>query len=349
MALVNSTITFEGAGRELLDATVTKTIDTIDSLPEHNQYAKKLGFSDISLVSPDQKFGKLARGGGLRPITETGKRNLRSVTGLPRKSVYQREFGDEFRMSYMFTQWMKNSKTVKGSSDSIQAELVSIPKQIQDLMTAYDIVRAEEIVKVLAKGFSVSSSEGPGAGTARGGLPLFSASHVTGSNLVSGAVYTNVTTGVNQLQASLDKMKTMKDENGKKIKQPKVYTLAVSRERKTFWSQVLNYKAPSSAIGTNQGVMNQFNFDGNMVELTDIDLLGDTGSDGAVIGNTDNAFLLNLEYLNTNESFVTYTLYTPHLKTFEDQDTDELVTGIRAAVGVDHVYAELGCVGIVGA
>jgi len=256
MSRIESTITFEGAGRELLDALVTKTIDSLEYMPEHNQYASKLGFTDTTLLNPDQKFGKVAFGGGARNVAETGKGNLRSLNNMAKKGIYQQEVKEEYRLSYMSTQWLRQNKSLAGASDAILADMAKVPKLIQDLNKSVDIRNAEEVVKVLAKGFSITAPEGPGSATPKA-LSLINSSHTidaggTFSNIVTGAVYTNLATGIAQLQAALDKAKAAKDENGKKIKQPKVYTLAVSRERNTFWRQVLNNKGSASATGTNQ-------------------------------------------------------------------------------------------------
>lgn len=85
-----------------------------------------------------------------------------------------------------------------------------------------------------------------------------------------------------------------------------------------------------------------------MVEIVDLDLLGDTDVNGVTIGSTEYAFLLNLEYIKSAEALKTYRLYEPKVKIFEDADTDELVISIRAVVGADHYYAEYGVVGIQG-
>ncbi len=62
-------------------------------------------------------------------------------------------------MSYIMTQWARKATNLSGAPDGIQAELVDVADQARDLISGYDITYAEEMVKVLALGFSVTTSE----------------------------------------------------------------------------------------------------------------------------------------------------------------------------------------------
>lgn len=340
----------EGSGGQLFDALVTKTLNSIDILPEHNGYVAKMDFVDTTLLNPSQKFGKISAGRGLANVSETGTKNRRNLANEATKGIYQQEIGEEFANSYLFSQWAKNAKTLSGADSDIQAEFLRIPAQIKSLYSGFDIRYAEELVRVWTLGFAVTAPTGAGSATPKG-LALFSASHTisaggTFSNLVTaGNPYASVTAGIAKLQEALDLHKAAKDENGKKIKQPKVYKLYCSRVKETFWKQVLNNKGNASAIGTNQGVVNQFNFEGNMVELNSLDLIGDTDYSGVAIGTDLMWFVTNPEYIKKAEALKTYRLYEPRIKTIEDQKTDEMITSIRAVVGADHYYAEYGIVG----
>jgi hypothetical protein len=351
LVTLDNTITFEGSGRAVLDSLVIETIDRNDIMEDHKMYAKMLSFVDTTLISPDQKFGTKSAGKGLQDITETGIKAQRDLTFGPKKGIYQKEIGDKFTMSFLFTQWSRNAKTIAGAPEGIQAELADMASNTRDLVVGYDIRHAEELVKVLTKGFSISAAEGPGSPTPKG-LALFSASHTiavggTNSNLVTGASYTNIATGTTQLQAALDLHKKMKDENGKKVMQPRgeAYKLVCSRIREVFWKQVLNDGSNFSGQGSNANTMNQFNFKGNLVELVVCDLLGDLDYAGATIGGDDNWFVLNPTMIRKTKALRTYKLYSPRVKNWEDNETDMLNVSIRAVVGADHYSAELAVVG----
>lgn len=352
--VLNNDITYEGSGRSTLDALIVESINRDDIMPEHKNYASMLEFTDTTLVSPDQKFGSKSAPKPLRDVTETGVKERVDFLFGPKKGVYQKEIAGEFSMSYLFSRWAKEANTVEGAPGNIQAELADVASQSRDLVMAYDMRYATELVKVITKGFTVSAAEGPGSATPKG-LSLFNASHTiaaggTFSNLVTGAAYTDIATGTAKLQSAIDLLKKVKDENGKKIKQAKgeAYKLYVSRVKEVFWKQVLNDNSQFSGQGTNANQLNQFNFKGNLVEIVVLDLLGDTDENGAAIGTDEMFFVSNPYYVRTAKALRTYRLYSPVVKTFQNQVTDEFNTSIRAVVGVDHYGAEYGIVGSTG-
>lgn len=358
LVVLDNTITYEGSGRLALDGLIVETIDRNDLLEEHKRYASMLNFTDTTLINPDQKFGTKSAGKGLQNLDETGVKAQRDFTLGPKKGVYQREIGEKFTMSYLFTQWARNAKTLKGAPDAIQAELVDVASQTQDLVNGYDIRYAEEMMKLLTLGFAITTSEGPGSPTPKG-LALFSASHTYGisgqpgsgtfSNLITGPSYTNVALGTTQLQAAIDLLKQTRDENGKKIGVPRgePYQLVCSRVREVFWRQVLNDGSQLSGQGVNANTQNQFNFKGNLVQIVVVDLLGDADYNGTTIGGNDYWFVMNPTYLKKAKALRKYELYSPRIKSWENDETDEMNTSLRAVVGVDHYSAELGIVGCI--
>lgn len=339
--VLSNGITYQGAGYATLDGYIVETIDRNDLTENHKQYASKLVYTDTTLLNADQKFSTKIAGKALGDVSETGLKERRSLTFGSKKGVYQKEIGGEFAMSYLFSQWAKQAKNLQGASDSIQAEMADVMSQVKDLVFGYDVRYAEELVKVLANGFSITATEGPGSATPTG-LELFSASHTTGSNLVTGPSYTSVTVGATQLQSAIDKLKAMKDENGKKIVAPREpLVLYCSRSREVFWRQVINNESQFSALGTNAAVENVFRFRGNIVKIEVVDLLGDLDAAGNTIGGDDYWFVANPTYLRFAKALRTYRLYEPRIKTYENEPTDEIMTAIRAVVGADHYNAQL--------
>lgn len=356
LVTLDNTITFEGSGRAVLDGFIIETADRNEIMEDHKQYISMLDFTDTTLISPDQKFSTKSAGKGLNDLTETGLKAQRDFTFGPKKGVYQKEIGEKFSMSYLFTQWSRKAKAIAGAPDSIQAELTDMAHQTTDLIKGYDIRYAEEMLKVLTLGFAITTAEGPGSPTAKG-LALFSASQTYGiagqpgagtfSNLLTGPSYTSIAIGTTQLQAAIDLQKKIRDENGKKIIQPRnsAYKLVCSRVREVFWKQVLNASSQYSGQGANANQVNQFNFQGNLVEIVVVDLLGDADYNGNTIGADDNWFLLNPTLLKKTKALRTYKLYTPRIKSWENDETDEMNVSIRAVIGCDHYGAEYGIIG----
>ena len=346
-------ISYEGKGWELLDAYVTETIKQNDLMEDHKQYKSILDFTDTTLLNADQKFSSRTPNGGLKDITEAGIKNQREFAFWPKKGLSQREIGDKFTMTYLFTQWARKAKNLKGAPESVQAELVLVKDQSQDLVQGYDITFAEELVGVPAKGFSVVSVwDGLTNACARDGLALFSAVHelkdwTTFSNIVTGAAYTSIAVGQTQLQSALDALKTMKFDNGKKVEQVKweAYKLYCSRVKETFWLSVINDGSDNSGVGTNSAQKNTFNFKNNLVEVVVLDLLWDTDSNGDAIGTDEMFFVANPKYIRKAKALRCANLYSPRIKTWENDETDEMNTSIRAIVGAGSFDLEFWMIG----
>lgn len=342
-------ITFEWKGWELFDAYVVKTINQMDLMEDHKQYKAMLWYTDTALLNPDQKFSSRLPNGGLKTITEAGLKNKRSLNFWPKKGLGQVEIWEEFSNTYLFSQWAKTAKNIKGASESVQAELARTGEQARDLMQGYDITYAETMVTVLTKGFSVSSPEWAWSACARDGLALFNASHEllngdTFSNIVTDAAYTDVTTWTTKLQASIDLLKTMKFDNGKKVKQGKMYTLFCSRAKETFWLEVINNGSDKAGLGNNSAKENVFSFRNNTIKVEVLDLLGDTDSEWNAIGTNEMFFVVNTEMVQKLQALRCANLYAPRIKTWENDETDEMNTSIRAIVWADHFDFEFAAV-----
>ena len=349
-------IEYEGSGREVLDGLITDTIDQTELLEEHKQYKNLLDYTDTALLNPDQKFSSKLPNGGLKDIEERGTKPIRDFSFWPKKGLSQREIGEKFVMSYIMTQWARKATNLSGAPDGIQAELVDVADQARDLISGYDITYAEEMVKVLALGFSVTTSEWPGSASARDGLSLFNASHElktggTFSNIVTGSPYADITTGATKLQEAIDKLKAVKLDNGKKMMQPKgvPYKLYCSRVKETFWLEVINNGSDKAGTGSNSAKENVFSFRNNLVQVIVIDLLGDVDSNGVTIGSDNMWFLANPTAVKKMKALRCANLYSPRVKTYENDETDEISTSIRAIVGAGHFDAEFAIVGSTGA
>lgn len=360
--VLDNGLTFEGKAGTTLDSLILETIDFDNIMPDFKQYVSMLHYTETQTLNPSQTFAQKSAPTGMADVTETGIKKQMDFKFKPKKGIYQNEVGGVFTISYLMTQWIRKVAKLQDAPGEVQAHLIDVSEQTRDLILSYDIRKAEDLTKVLTKGFAVTAANGPGSATPKGN-PLFYASQPYGvsgtaisgtfSNTVTGAVYTNVATGTAQLQAALDLIKATKDDNGKFIREPKSYELLVSRTRLNFWMQVLNEGSDGinsySGQGTNANQANQFQFKGNTVRVIQLDMLGQPDYNGVTIGTADQAFLMNPEYIMQAKALRTYNVYAPKVKTYDNDETDEMSTSFRGIFGMDHYGAEIGLVGIVGA
>jgi hypothetical protein len=92
-------------------------------------------------------------------------------------------------------------------------------------------------------------------------------------------------------------------------------------------------------------------FENNLVNLVIIDDLwtANTSDDKAgTLGNDNMIFVSNPDYLRKQECFKCYELYSPKIKTWMNDDTDEIFTSLKCSIWADHYYAEYGIVWYAG-
>ncbi len=347
-------VTYQGSGFPTLDNTIVETFNRDDIMPEHKQYMALIGYNDTTLLSPAQTFSAKSAPKAMGDVTETGIAKNADMIFAPKKGIYQVEIGQSYQRSKLFTEWARRAKTIAGAPDHIQAELLDVASETRDLSLAYDIRFAEEMVKTLTKGFSITAPNGPGSATPKGkalfdthnygvaGTPVYG----TWTNYENGALsFTSASADIlaasTRLQTLINQLKTAKDDNGKYIKQGGVYKLYVSRAREVFWKLVLNNGSQFSGQGNNAMQENQFLFNGNKVEVVVLDLLGQPDANGVNIGTTDMIFVANSEILKQTKALRSYRLYPLTIESWVNMQTKVLTVDGRGAIGVDHYGAEL--------
>ena len=355
LVLAGGLVTFQGSGFPTLDGTIVETFNRDDIMPEHKQYMALLGYNDTTLLSPAQTFAAKSAPKSMGDVSETGVAQNAEMIFTPKKGIYQVEIGNKYQRSKLFTEWARRAKTLQGAPDHIQAELLDVASETRDLSLSYDTRFAEEMVKLLTKGFSITAPNGPGSATPKG-KALFdthtygvsgTAIYGTFNNYKNGALTfdpnnsTDLSAGANRVQDLIDLLKNARDENGKYIKQGGVYKFYCSRIRSVFWRAVFNNFSKFSGQGANAMKENQFLFAGNIVEINVVDLLGQPDYQGNAIGTTDMIFVANSELLNQTKAFKSYRLYPLTIESWVNMDTKVLTTDARGAIGVDHYGAEL--------
>lgn len=350
--ILDNGITYEWVGKEILDSTVRESVCHNELLEDHKWYRELLDFTETLLINPEQKYSSRLANWWLSRVDEMGLKKQRNFVFGPKKWMSQVEFWEKFTMSYLMSEWAKNGMGLVGASDTIQAEIASINEQAKDLVEWYDITYAEEMVKTLTKGFEITSTDWAWSACARDGEALFSEKHklkdgTTFSNLIKTSVdYTDVEDWKAKLQSAIDMLKTMKFDNGKKVRQPKweAYKLFCSRLRETYWLEVINNNSNKAGIWTNAEKENTFSFQNNLVQVVAIDLLWDLDVDGNTIWNDDMWFVSNPTAIKKLKAFKDAQLYTPKIKTWENNETDEISTSIRAIIWTWHYDAEFAIV-----
>ena len=346
-------VTYQGSGYPLLDATIVETINRTTLMQNYKDYASKLDFTMEKLLNPSQTFTAKAGPKAMENVLETGNAKLAELVFTPKKGIDLVEVGNKYSRSDFFTKWALTAKNIAGANDSIQAELALSASEIQELTVAYDLRYAEELLKNLTLGFTITGWNGPGWATPKGkalfdthnyGVP-WSAITWTFTNFTNGALTftsssADILAGTTRLQTLINQLKQARDENGKFVPQWD-YKLFVSRQNSVFWKQVLNDNSNFSGQGSNANQLNQFNFKWNIVELVVLDLLGTPWYDGTAIGTVNMIFVSNSTGLKQARAFKNFNLQPLDIQTWKDMWTRVLNTDARAKFGSGHYWAEL--------
>lgn len=344
--LIFDEITFSWGGNELLDALITDTIDQIDLERGGKEVKALLGYTDTKPLSVNQMFSSTNGVNSLPEINENGTKEEMELSVWPNKGFQIKEYGQKITSSFLFGEWLKTAKTLNGASDDLKAEFVNQGQKTAKLLQAADMSMGDEAIKVLTKGGSISASYWPWSATPKG-KALFAPNHTiyktggTFSNIASGPL-TDVT-----LKDAIAKHLAIRLENGKKVKQPRMegYTLFVAPEGELNARTILNNGSKFAATGSNASAENVFMFEGSRVKLEIIDGLGDPDADGAAIGASTNWFLVNMPVLRQMKALKCIRLYSPIIKTYINNETDQSVVDVRTWFTCDHYGAEYCIVG----
>jgi len=284
----------------------------------------------------------------LQPIDEDGIVPLLSLLQGYTKSYAMQSYGLKHKCTKVFFEWIKKGAQMVGADSSVQTELNNFKESVIRLVQGSQLTMNEQIAKLYANGFSITSAYGPGS-PSPDGVALFSASHVIKK---TGGTYTNIATGALTavtLESTIQLYKTqVKTPNGYRVKTPDVFDLVVPRALETAARKILNSNNDQAGIyagtGTNAALLNVFSFQGSKVRLTVLDMLGEISSDGVTKIGGANAdamwFLLNKEYALTYKAFRLFRLWDNEIKMWQDDETDSFFTKITTHFGVDHYNSE---------
>lgn len=347
-------LSFEGTYPDgIFESTIVQTIDQSDLVTNSKDVAAMLGFSDTTLLGPDQKFSTKVPGLSLKKWDEKSKAPERKFWFGPNKGVYQDIFTEKVTSTDLFLDWARTANTLEGAPMGVQAEMIDIAGQTKDLVEAMDKTEAELMVKVYTEGEDTNAANGPGSLTPKG-KALFATDHTieetggTFSNLITGA-YTDVATRTALLKTALDNLRTARFDNGQKVTTNKTpFVLVCPVEQEGAWGEVLNNYKEYSGQGENANQANYFLFEGFKVMVKALEIFGDYDADGLEIGNSIASYVTNPTYLAKSKAFRKYSIGDSGVQVFEENDPKSMVTIVRDKFGADHYGAEYGVVKITG-
>jgi len=334
-------ITFNGGGNDLMDPMITKVVDQMNLERTGKDVKKLLGFVDTKPLSSNETYSSVNGVNELPAINENGTKEEMEVSVGPSKGYKIQEFGGKITSSFLFGERLKQSKTLTGAKDDLKAEFVSMAQKTKKLMKAAAKGMDYESLKVLTMGAAITTAYGPWSATPKG-KALFAANHTI---YATGGTFTNINTGAldaTTLAAGIGLHLAIRLENGDRVQQPRTegYTLFVAPEKEMAARLVLNNGSKFGATGNNSALENVFMFEGSKVKLEILDKLGDTDRDGVAIGETTNRFLVNMPALIEAEALKCIRLYSPIVKQYMNNETDQSIVDIRNGFTCDHYGAE---------
>lgn len=253
------------------------------------------------------------------------------------------------KVTKIFLEWLKKGAHMTNVDSSVASELQGFKEAIERMVMGSQLTVNELITRTFTDGFSVTQAYGAGAASPDG-VSLFSASHVvkktgvTYTNVISAGSFLSATT----LQTAIQNYKTtIYTPNGYRIQTPEIFDLLVPRALETTARQILNSTGEVAGMyqgtGTNANLLNLFGFQGSKIRLTVLDMVGEVGMDGSVIGgaNADKMwFLMNKEYALKYKAFRIFRLWDNEISMFKNDETDSMFTKISTHLGVEHFNPE---------
>jgi hypothetical protein len=152
------------------------------------------------------------------------------------------------------------------------------------------------------------------------------------------------------LQDALDKQKSsLRLQNGDRIMTPSVYKLIVSRENAIEARRILNTAGNQvgvySGTGANAQQLNQFSFEGNIVEICENAFIGYTKTNGSQVGTNGNWFLLNADGASMASAMRFITLYDAEVNVYQNDSNNNTYVSLDLGYAVDHYGLESFIVG----
>jgi len=128
---------------------ITKVVDQINLERKGALVKENLGFSNTRPLSSKETYSSVNGVNELPVILENGTKEEIELSVGPEKGYKIVEFGGKITSSFLFGEWLKNSKTLNGASDDLKAEFVNQAQKTKKLMLAADKSMENECTKGL--------------------------------------------------------------------------------------------------------------------------------------------------------------------------------------------------------
>lgn len=346
-------INYDTGGTTLLNSLISDLINQTNYMQDINSIVSDLSLTPTQAISTSQKFSAIVWPVELDRISENGIKAEQDRSKTPDKGYDIREYGGKLTVSYLMSEWIRSAKPIEGASADVKQGWMDFMNNGRWLLEGSKFNLGIDAISLLTKAFSISTANGAGSPTPKG-KSMFATDHKVRNNTIS---FRNVLTTPNQalasasLQDALNIHKTeLRLDNGYRTKLPSgAFELWVSRRLATAARILLNTEGNKagifSGVANNANQLNQFNFQGNLVSLKEIPLMGDTDKNGAAIGSDTMWYLVNPDTLRNTQGFRIIKLYEPKVKNYINNETDAYVSDIRLWFAIDHFWAEASIVG----
>ena len=334
-------------GQAILSPLIQEIANQSEAQVGLESQAEKFGFVMGDALTPKGEITAMVGPEPLRKIDEDAIAPIMTLMQGYSKGYAMDTYSIRHKVTKVFVEWLKKAQFLNGVDSSVAAELGKFKEAIQNMVYGSELTMNELITRTFTDGFSVTAAYGAGAASPDG-VALFSASHVVKK---TGATFSNLATGAltaTTLESTIQAYKTViKTPNGYRMKTPEIFDLLVPRALETAARKILNSGGDQAGVyaGTanNSALLNVFSFQGSKVRLTVLDMVGEVGMDGSVIGGTNADtmwFLMNKEYALKYKAFRIFRLWDNEITMYTNDETKSMFTDISMHVGVEHFNPE---------
>lgn len=342
----------------LIDIVDQSTVSAQEKVAE--QVVNDMGFYMQKALNPNMQISVKVGARELSELTEGQVIPLIDGGKGPDKGIEVKPYGGKMVVSKLAYDWVNSTRTLQGADASVKQAISDFVEGLKDLRKGATQDKAIEATLLLSKGFSVTSTYGPGSATP-GGQSLFDTDHPynngasTFRNVLGGAYGTlNDNLSATSLQNALDILKLeTKTQRGHKVMKPSgSYTLIIPTELEVTAGTVLNTAGTSAGIysgtGSNAALLNTFYFAGNKVTFISNPWFNYTTAEKGTIGNGTNWFLMNAEQMKEQRALRYISLNEGEFEVWYDEHTKNRYASMYHACAFDHFGAEAYIVGSLG-
>jgi len=308
-----------------------------------------LGFVTVETRLPQHVVTRIGSVSALPKINENGDRPRQSYSTWDEKGYKVSQYGWSYSISKLAMKVIKDSGLDTSLlHPTVASELSDLASQIKRLGISAKITMVDEATKLLANGFSVTAPYGAGSASPDG-YALFSASHASGSNLVTWAISSS--TAQTKLTEAITALRAIKNDKWGIYRLPSMYTLVCNPTNYLVWVKALNnweyFSSKQDDVALSNWITaNVFtSVDWFKVALIALESFGQPDVNGVTIWTGTQSFLLDADRLRMSKALRLIKLYDVEIDDYIDQRTKEYVVDCDFAFTVDHFGAEIGIVG----